>query len=132
MKTWLQRIENAFRRLMEGRYGIDQLGCALLAVSLVLSLSPYLGFLSMVGLGFSLFRIMSRDMDRRQDENRRFLEKTEPLRVRTGQWIVRLGNRKEYKYHRCTNCRARIRLKRGRGDRRMKCPRCGQIYDIRT
>ena len=132
MKTWLQKLENTFRRMMEGRYGSDQMGFALLAASLVLSLFPYTGLLGMAGLGWSVFRMMSRNIARRQAENRLFLEKTEPVRIRTGQWIVRMRNRKEYKYHRCTKCHTLIRLKRGQGERHLKCPRCGKEYTCRT
>ena len=132
MRIWLQRLANAYRRAMAGRYGGDQLGAALLAASLALSLFPYTGLLSMAGLGYSVFRMMSRDIGRRSAENRRFLEKTGPLFRRAGQWAARMRNRKEYKYHRCANCRALIRLKRGQGECKRKCPRCGQEYTCRT
>ena len=132
MKAWLQRLENAFRRVMEGRYGGDQLGLVLLAASLVLSLFPYTGLLSAAGVGWSAFRMMSRNIVRRQAENQLFLEKTAPVRVRAVQWAARMRNRKEYKYHRCAKCHTLIRLRRGQGERHLKCPRCGQEYKIRT
>ena len=132
MKAWLQRLENVLRRVMEGRYGSDPLGFALLAASLVLLLLPYTGILSMAVVGYSVFRMMSRNIERRAAENQLFLEKTAPVRKRAGQWAVRMRNRKEYKYHRCTKCHTLIRLKRGQGERQLKCPRCGQEYKIRT
>ena len=132
MRTWIQRLENAFRRMMTGRNGCDRLTFATLAASLVLSFFPYTGYLGAAGLGYAVFRMMSRNIVRRQAENRLFLDKTAGLRRRTGQWAVRMKNRKEYKYHRCKNCRTLIRLRRGQGERHLKCPRCGHEYTCRT
>ncbi len=132
MRSFLHKVENRIRRLMEGRNGSDQLGLTVLVVSLILSFVPYTGLLSLAGLGYCVFRIMSRDTARRQAENQAFLDRTADVRRRFGQWTTRLKNRKEYKYHRCTKCHTLIRLKRGQGERHLKCPRCGQEYTCRT
>ena len=120
------------RRMMKGRYGNDRLGIVILAVSLVLLLIPYTWFPGLALGGWALFRMMSCNIVLRQAENRLFLEKTASVRMRAGQWAARMRNRKEYKYHRCAKCRALIRLKRGQGECKRKCPRCGQEYTIRT
>ena len=119
-------------RMMKGRYGSDRLGIVILAVSLVLLLIPYTWFPGLALGGWALFRMMSCNIVLRQAENRLFLEKTASVRMRAGQWAARMRNRKEYKYHRCAKCRALIRLKRGQGECKRKCPRCGQEYTIRT
>ncbi len=132
MRTFLHKIENGIRRLMEGRNGTDQLGLTALIVSLILSFFPFVKILSLAGLGYGLFRTLSRNIPQRRAENAAFLERTADLRRRTAQWAARMKNRKEYKYHRCTKCHTLIRLKRGQGERRLKCPRCGQEYTCRT
>jgi predicted RNA-binding Zn-ribbon protein involved in translation (DUF1610 family) len=132
MRTFLHKIENGIRRLMEGRNGTDQLGLTALIVSLILSFFPFVKILSLAGLGYGLFRTLSRNIPQRRAENAAFLERTANLRRRTAQWAARMKNRKEYKYHRCTKCHTLIRLKRGQGERRLKCPRCGQEYTCRT
>ncbi len=132
MRSFLHKIENAFRRMMEGRNGTDQLGVAVLVVSLILSFIPYFGFLSLAGLVYCIYRMMSRNVAQRTAENRAFLERTGNVRRRLSQWTVRMKNRKEYKYHRCTKCHTLICLKRGQGERHLKCPRCGQEYTCRT
>ena len=132
MRSFLHKIEIAVRRLMEGRNGPDSLGLTVLVVSLIMSFIPFFNLLSLAGLGYGLFRMLSRNIGQRQAENKAFLEKTENLRRRTAQWTARVKNRKEYKYHRCTKCHTLIRLKRGQGERHLKCPRCGQEYTIKT
>ncbi len=132
MRTFLHKIENGLRRMMEGRNGSDQLGLAALVAALILSFVPYMQFVSLAGLSYSIFRMMSRNVGKRRAENQAFLDRTENLRRRVGQWTARLKNRREYKYHRCSKCHTLIRLKRGQGECRRKCPRCGQEYTCRT
>ena len=132
MRSFLRKLEIALRRLMEGRNGSDQMGMTALIISLILSFVPYMQLLSLAGLGYSIFRLMSRNTAARQAENRAFLEKTEKVRIGAKQWTARMKNRKEFKYHRCTRCHTLIRLKRGQGERHLKCPRCGQEYTIKT
>ena len=132
MRTFMHKLENGIRRLMEGRNGSDQLGLTALAVSLVLSFIPFGRILSLAGLGYCVFRIMSRDIPRRRAENEAFLARTANVRRSTSQWMARMKNRREYKYHRCSKCHTLIRLKRGQGERHLKCPRCGQEYTCKT
>ncbi len=132
MRAFLHRLETAIRRLMEGRNGSDALGMTALGASLILSLLPAMGLISLAGLGYSVFRMMSRNITQRQAENRVFLAKTAGARKGVRQWAARVKNSREDKYHRCTKCHTLIRLKRGQGERHLKCPRCGQDYTIRT
>ena len=70
---------NWLRRMMYGRYGGDQLSFFLVGVYVViyfLSYLPHMGFLSWLGLlvlVWSLYRSMSRQIDRRRAENARFM-----------------------------------------------------------
>ena len=132
MRAFLHRIENGIRRMMNGRNGSDQLGLTILIASLVLSFFPFVKILSLAGLGYCVFRMMSRNITLRQAENKAFLEKTANLSLRASQWKTRMKNRKEYKYHRCSKCHTLIRLRRGQGERHLKCPRCGQEYTCKT
>ena len=142
----MRRWEGGQRRLrfMEGRYGADALGrflsvgaCAVLLLSLLAgrrgaSLSRGAALLALGMIGWSYYRILSRDFARRSEENRRFLA----LTGRAGAWLaVRRScfrQRKDYAFFRCPSCRRMARVPRGRGRIRITCPHCGYAYERRT
>ena len=71
-----------------------------------------------------IFRMFSRNNDKRSAENRRYLAMTERRRTARRQAKARFQNRKKYKYFRCPGCRAWLRLPRGTGVVTVTCSRC--------
>lgn len=127
---WLQR-------LMYGRYGMDGLNIALLGLYLVLSLlsrllhSSILGFLAFLCLLFTVVRMFSRDIPRRQQENARFMDAVEP-RLRS--YNARRCRRrdKEHCYFRCPNCGQQLRVPKGKGKLQITCRSCGASFEEET
>ena len=127
---WLQR-------LMYGRYGMDGLNIALLGLYLLLSLlsrllrSSILGFLSFLCLLFTVVRMFSRDIPKRQQENARFMDAVEP-RVRS--YNARRCRRrdKEHCYFRCPNCGQQLRVPKGKGKISITCPKCQEKFIRKT
>ena len=76
---------NFIQRFMYGRYGSDQLNIALLGAYLVLTLlsrvlhSGFLNLLSVAVIFWALYRMLSRQPERRRAENAKFLELIRPL-----------------------------------------------------
>ena len=74
--NWRERLQN----FMQGRYGSDQLSRFLLMLTLILlvlnfvSRSSVFGILAGVLLVWVYFRMLSRDVMRRRDENQKYLE----------------------------------------------------------
>jgi len=126
----MDRLRQSLARLMAGRYGSDELGRAVLYASLLLLFLTYaLGagifwYLSIAGYAWALFRIFSKNRPARARENALYLQKTQKLRTEIRQARVRFRNRKQYKYFRCPNCRARLRLTRGCGEKTVVCQQC--------
>lgn len=132
------RLQNTIRRFMYGRYGGDALGRFLLVVYLMLWLlgacfrgrlaEPILTTLATVLAVYSLFRMLSRDIPRREGENRRFLRwwyaAKDWLRLQKD----RLRDIRTCRYRRCPHCRARLRLPIKRGRRTVTCARCGTAF----
>ena len=127
----LQRLSASFRRLMYGRYGVDQLNIFLLIVSVALHLvamilsrlgavCAILGMLvSLIAyaiLIWYLFRFFSRNLEKRFAENRRYLT-----------WKSRVTDRSN-RYFRCPNCKQTVRVPRGRGKICIKCPKCSEKF----
>ena len=75
-----QKLGEKFRRFMYGRYGSDQLNVFLLILGVVLCLLGsfsrlyYLGLIAYVPLIWAIFRMYSRNLEKRRRENRRFTQ----------------------------------------------------------
>ena len=129
MSFW-SRIKSALTRFMQGRHGADNLSMFTLIAGLAVSLLsrfislPILGY---VGLGlyiYTLFRMLSRNQEKRIAENRKYLALSSNVKTKSLQFVRRVKNRKDYKYFKCPNCKVLLRLKRGTGDKEITCVRC--------
>lgn len=129
MSFW-EKIKQSFRSLMTGRHGVDQFSVMLVWTGLsiyVLSAVLRSGLLSLLSLAlyaYTVFRIFSRNNQKRTDENRRYLGVKNKLSTGFRQARTRFKNRKQYKYFRCPNCKAWLRLPRGAGVVTVTCGRC--------
>jgi len=123
-------FQEKLRRLMAGRYGMDQLNMALLLGGMALSLLGSLAdwgicsLLSLGLLGWALYRLLSRNFNARFLENQRFL----PTWQRADSWLQlqrrRWRDRKSYCYFRCPSCKQTLRVPKGKGKIRITCPKC--------
>ncbi len=127
-----QRVSDGIRRFMFGRYGLDQLNVVLMVAAVALclisflfsrinavwtvALSFVLNLLSYVLLFWYILRAFSRNIEKRNRENRRFLA-----------FRSRLTDRQN-RYYRCPNCKQTVRVPRGRGKICIKCPKCSEKF----
>ena len=124
-------------QFMAGRNGNDELNRFLLAVDMVLILlsvifsrgvGRILSPIALVLLGVTYYRMLSRDLIRRSDENARYFRIRErvlsALRVRKEQWV----QRKDYKFFVCPACKATLRVPKGRGKIKIVCRKCGNSF----
>ncbi|MBE5793293.1 MAG: hypothetical protein E7323_01260 [Clostridiales bacterium] len=140
MSFW-EKIKQTLRSFMNGRNGTDQLSVALLFGGLVCYLlssilgsfvnRPVLALLSMLfsfaGMAayiLCVYRMFSRNLDKRRAENRRYVTFMERQKKKRNQAANRFKNRKIYKYFKCPGCKAWLRLKRGSGVVTITCSRC--------
>ncbi len=132
-----------FRRFMMGRYGNDQLNFALILLSLFCALVTFFTY-GIADLVFSLLQLilvalwMSRSFSRnfynRQKENVAFLKFWNSIKTRFSgvtAFFKRLSDR-EHIYFKCTNCKSRLRVPRGRGLITVTCPRCKHRFDKKS
>lgn len=133
-------MKERLRKFMEGRYGADELnrfltvcGWVLLLIGFVLSgidnqvtliVGSVLVTLSWAVLIYSIFRTFSKRTQERASENYRyFVCKNKVLgwfRRRKARW----QDRKTHRYFRCPQCRATVRVPKGKGKIRITCPKC--------
>ncbi len=140
-----------------GRYGSDHLGVALIFLSIFVEiLGRILGmyWIYLIGLAiflWELFRMFSRNIAARMNENQKFLA-----------FFGRFKNRAQYKeqrrqtkqqkkdgtytyskeeqakenekgkvycYYYCPSCKQQVRVPAGMGKIKVKCPKCGNKFD---
>ena len=93
-------------------------------------LFPPLWIPALVALVYLLFRVFSKNAERRQMENARFLAL---FRDAKG-WFRRKGQMRtdgEYAYFRCPTCGQRMRLPRGVGRVRITCKNCSAEFETK-
>ena len=130
-------IRNALQRFMYGRYGNDQLNLFLMGVYLLLFFLAAImdaGLFSLLGeilLFLALFRMLSRNLAKRREENRTFMKKAAPVL----QWLRLRRNilkDKEHRYFRCPNCAQQLRVPRGKGKITVTCRSCGASFQEKS
>lgn len=126
-----------FRRLMMGRYGVDQLTWVLLALSLVISLCSSifqikgLSILCWAVLVVCYLRIFSRNIYARQQENQKLLQFWWKLKNGRANRPSR-EERRKYKVFICPTCKQKLRVPRGKGKISISCPKCGTSFIKKT
>ena len=137
MGNFMYKIRNAIARFMYGRNGTDHLGMAILALYVFTMLLQSIMMLvfpnEIIATIFSiviyvlcfimLFRIFSRNLEKRRAENAKFLAWLMPKQNA----LTAARNRrrdKEHRYFKCSNCGAFCRVPRGKGKIQITCPRC--------
>ena len=136
--NFLQRLRESPARFMIGRHGPDNLGMFTLIGGLVCSLLGSftgIGLFSLVGFAsyvWTIFRMFSRNNDKRIAENRKYLELTSNWKLKSSQFMKRMKNSKDYKYFKCPNCKVLLRMKRGSGERDITCVRCGHQFKAKS
>lgn len=135
MRAW-------FARIMAGRNGPDHLNRFLSVVFLILSvcsvfvrnarLASVLYTLSMALFVYVMFRMLSRNIYRRQQENGAYLRERYKITSWWNGLRDRWAQRKDYKFYKCPSCRTRLRVPRGKGKLNIVCRKCGTSFQRRT
>lgn len=130
-------IRSWMLRFMAGRYGGDQLNVLLMALYVILYI-VYLftrliifELLALILIVFSLYRSLSRNLERRRAENARFLQVVRPIARRWNTFRARTHDR-EHRYFKCPNCGQQMRVPRGKGRITVHCRSCGAVFEEKS
>ena len=110
---------NWLYRFMYGRYGADQLTFALIILYLILSLTltlipvPLIWLLAYIPMVFCFYRMLSRNIAKRQAENWAFLRVWNPVKNWFKSANQNFKAHQEYKYFKCPNCKQKLRAPEG-------------------
>ena len=121
-------------QFMQGRYGADQMGQMLSAVSMVFLIISLFSrnqawfLLAVIGIVYNYFRMFSKNISKRYAENQKYLKMTAGIRRKLASWKSQLAPRKIYHIYRCPGCKQKIRVPRGRGKIEIRCPKCNTRF----
>ncbi len=155
MRRFFGRLRDSFARFMIGRNGVDDMGqfmsgtaIVLLVVSLLFSLlfnggwfSTVLYYIAFILLIWTYIRMFSKKLDKRYQQNQRFLERRRRFQsnryvrsVRTSYARTRdhMKQRRTYKFFKCPNCKQKMRTRKGQGEKVIVCPKCHTQFTKKT
>lgn len=123
-------MREKLNQFMRGRYGYDDLNRLLIKIGMagfvlsiftgrivigeVVSLGRIFYWIGLLVLVYCYFRIFSKNIYKRTQENNRFLQ------------------RKTHHIYRCPGCKQKIRIPRGKGKIEIRCPKCGKTFIKRS
>lgn len=124
-------------RFMQGRYGNDRLGQAMLVLALIcMVLSIFrIPFVSTVGLLVLIlvyYRMFSRQISKRAAENQKYLTLEWKVRARLQKRKQALAQSRTHRIFKCPECRQKIRVPRHRGRIAISCRKCGAEFIRKT
>ncbi len=129
-------MKEKFMRFMQGRNGVDQfarftMGVALAAIVLTLftgtrsGIGAFLDLFGMAAIVYTYFRIFSKNIFKRYQENQKYLQMTDKLRARFQKEKRMMSQRKDYHIYSCPGCGQKIRIPRGGFKKvEIECPKC--------
>lgn len=126
------------KNFFNGRYGRDELGVFMFFISLFLIVLAAVTRMSLfysmglVTLVFENFRVLSKNIPVRRSENEQFLKLASPLLNRVSTLKRNFRDRKIYKYLKCPHCCTTLRVPRGKGKIKVRCKKCGTVFEARS
>ena len=122
------------QEFMYGRYGGDTMNTVLLISGLVVSILGQLFNLTVLVLiayvfyGYSIFRILSKNIYARQKELYSFMKIWTPVQKWYKMRVMIWKDRKSYRYFKCPNCGQYLRAPKGRGKIEVTCQKCRKQF----
>lgn len=123
-------MREKLRRFMMGRYGVDSFSKFMMGAVLVMWVldmflhSRILYSWSILLIIYVYFRMFSRNVTKRYEENQKFLAIKSKVLSRFRSEKSQLKQRKTHHIYKCPTCRQKIRIPRGKGRICITCPKC--------
>ena len=123
-------MREKLQRFMMGRYGNDDLGKFTLGLTIAFYIINIflrirlLHTLMLLSAGISLYRMLSRNHQKRYQENIKFLNLKHKFMTKWNRGKSDFEQRKTHHIYRCPTCRQKIRIPRGKGRICITCPKC--------
>ena len=122
---------------MVGRYGIDRLYHFLLAICFILIVinlfanSLIISILESALFIYTIYRVMSRNIYKRQQENEKFIKIIDKPKKLINLQKCKKRDKKTHVYKKCPSCKNNLRLPKEKGKHTVVCPCCKHRFDVK-
>lgn len=122
---------------MSGRYGIDRLYYVLLAICFILIVvnlfvnSIVLYVIESGVFVYAFYRVLSRNIYKRQQENERLVKLLDKLKSFRNLQKCKKRDKKTHVYKKCPSCKNNLRLPKEKGEHTVVCPCCKNRFNVK-
>ena len=123
-------MKERMQRFMAGRYGNDQLNQFIFIVAIIsmvleiITRQSLFYTLTLVLLILAYVRVFSRNINKRYEENMKFLQKKDAILNKFRKQKYYAAPRKDFHIYTCPTCKQKIRIPKGKGKISITCPKC--------
>ena len=123
-------MKERMQRFMAGRYGNDQLNQFIFIVAIIsmvleiITRQSLFYTLTLVLLILAYVRVFSRNINKRYEENMKFLQKKDAILNKFRKQKYYAAQRRNFHIYTCPQCKQKIRIPKGKGKISIKCPKC--------
>ncbi len=138
MKQHWNEWKRRWQQFMIGRYGVDQFArflnvCIILLLAVNLFLRTHiLYWMAVVLLVYSYYRMFSKHISARFQENEWYLRLRFRMEEKAKRWDYQIRQMIKYHIYRCPGCGQKIRIPRGKGRISIHCPKCHKDFTKRS
>ena len=123
-------MKERMQRFMAGRYGNDQLNQFIFIVAIIsmvleiITRQSLFYTLTLVLLILAYVRVFSRNINKRYEENMKFLQKKDAILNKFRRQKYYAAQRRTFHIYTCPQCKQKIRIPKGKGKISITCPKC--------
>lgn len=123
-------MKERMQRFMAGRYGNDQLNQFIFIVAIIsmvleiITRQSLFYTLTLVLLILAYVRVFSRNINKRYEENMKFLQKKDAILNKFRRQKYYAAQRRSFHIYTCPQCKQKIRIPKGKGKISITCPKC--------
>lgn len=130
----MSQFRERFSRFMIGRYGADKLSRFLIGFTFALIIagifirSYWVDIAALFLMVLSYFRMFSRNIGKRFEENQKFERISFRVTEFFKKWRFKFQQMRQYHIYKCPSCGQKIRIPRGKGKVSVHCPKCSTDF----
>ena len=123
-------MKERMQRFMAGRYGNDQLNQFIFIVAIIsmvleiITRQSLFYTLTLVLLILAYVRVFSRNINKRYEENMKFLQKKDAILNKFRKQKYYAAQRRNFHIYTCPQCKQKIRIPKGKGKISITWPKC--------
>ena len=131
-------MKERMQRFMAGRYGNDQLNQFIFIVAIIsmvleiITRQSLFYTLTLVLLILAYVRVFSRNINKRYEENMKFLQKKDAILNKFRKQKYYAAQRRNFHIYTCPQCKQKIRIPKGKGKISITCPKCRTSFSKKS